>query len=148
MLLDSTFLNKAIQIAAAAHAGQMDKGGQPYILHPLRVMSGCIPLEQKIVAVLHDTVEDSCVTLDELRDEFGDEIADAIDCLTRRKGEDYETFIDRIAANDLARAVKIRDIRDNMDLSRLGREPTEQDRKRQDKYLSSLSYLYLYEELF
>ena len=134
-------LEKAIKLAVDAHAGQTDKGGAPYILHPLRVMQGCETLEQKIVATLHDVVEDSAITLDELRAAFGDAIAAAVDALTRRDGERYMEFIERCAANPLARAVKRVDLSDNMNLDRLGRTPTDADGERRDKYARALERL-------
>lgn len=102
------------------HAGAVDKAGQPYILHPLRVMARLSTDTERIVAILHDVVEDSEVTLDDLRaDGFSDEIVDAIDHVTRRGGESYEAFIERIAPHPLARRVKIADLEDNMDVTRL-----------------------------
>ena len=102
------------------HTGAVDKAGQPYILHPLRVMARLSTDTERIVAILHDVVEDSDVTLDDLRAEgFSDEIVDAIDHVTRREGESYEAFIERIAPHPLARRVKLADLADNMDVTRL-----------------------------
>ena len=133
---DSMMLNldDAIVLAVTAHRGQTDKGGAPYILHPLRVMLACDTNEQRIAAVLHDTVEDCGIALDTVRDSFGAAIADAVDALTRREGETYEAFIERCAANPIARTVKLADLADNMDWRRLGREPNEKDRERLLKY--------------
>ncbi len=128
------FLEKAIIMATEAHAGQFDKGGHPYILHPLRVMMACETMEQKIVAVLHDTVEDTGLHLSTIRVRFGNTVADAVDALSRRDGESYAEFIDRCAKNPLAADVKFRDLEDNMDLSRLGREPTPKDLARIERY--------------
>ena len=133
-------LNKAIGIAAKAHAGQVDKGGKPYILHPLRVMMKFCDdngMDAQICAVLHDVVEDSNITFDDLRNEgFPEEIITALDCLTRRDGESYNDFIDRIIANPLACKVKNGDLADNMDLTRIPK-PTAQDEKRVKKYRSA-----------
>ena len=127
-------LSDAIIFAATAHRGQTDKGSAPYILHPLRVMLACETDEQRIVAVLHDTVEDCGVELDTVRDRFGTAVADAVDALTRREGEAYEAFVERCAADPIARVVKLADLADNMDWRRLGREPDEKDRARLLKY--------------
>lgn len=102
------------------HAGAVDKAGQPYILHPLRVMARLSTETERVVAILHDVVEDSEVTLDDLRAEgFSAEVVNAIDHVTRREGEPYEAFIERIAPHPLARRVKLADLEDNMDMTRL-----------------------------
>ena len=110
----------AIALAAKHHAGMVDKGGAPYILHPIRVMSTMTTDEARRVAVLHDVMEDTTLTADELRmlGYPGHEVA-ALEALTRKKGETYEAFIDRVAANPLARVVKRADLVDNMDVRRL-----------------------------
>jgi hypothetical protein len=130
-------LNKAIEIAAKAHDGQMDKGGNPYILHPIRVMLNFCEMESeatKICAVLHDVVEDTDITLDDLRAEgFSNEVIDALDCLTKRKDENYNDFISRILTNEIACKVKNGDLADNMDLTRIS-NPTDKDKTRIKKY--------------
>ena len=114
-------LESAIAIAVRAHAGQLDKSGQPYILHPLRVMLRCQTDEQRIVAILHDVIEDTSVTVEELRNQgFSEAILAALACVTKREGEGYEQFVERAAANPIARQVKLADLEDNMDLRRLG----------------------------
>lgn len=126
-------LEKAILLAKKAHQGQVDKGGQPYFLHPLRVMESCETEEEKIVAVLHDTLEDTALTLDDLRKAgFSEEILDALSCLTRGE-EDYMAYIEGVCRNPLAAAVKAADLTDNMDLSRIP-NPTERDFVRLEKY--------------
>lgn len=127
-------LNKAIEIATRAHDGQVDKGGVPYIFHPLRVMlSGKNELE-RICAVLHDVVEDSDITFDVLRKEgFSEEVIAVLDCLTKRDGESYDDFISRILLNKTACHVKLADIRDNMNLARI-ENPTVKDEERIKKY--------------
>lgn len=113
-------IDQALAIAVRVHAGQVDRGGRPYILHPLRLMHRCQSDEEMMVALLHDTVEDGDITLKDLREAgFSDEIMNAVDCLTKREGEGYEQFVERICPNDLARRVKILDIEDNMNISRL-----------------------------
>jgi (p)ppGpp synthase/HD superfamily hydrolase len=113
-------LEDAIALAVEAHRGQSDKSGQPYILHPLRVMFRCQTDAQRIVAVLHDVVEDTGRTFDDLRKlGYPEDILAALDCVTKREGEPYEAFVERAAANPVARVVKIADIEDNLDLRRL-----------------------------
>lgn len=134
-------LERAIEIAAKAHAGQMDKAGQPYVLHPLRMMLAVKTPEARIAAVLHDVVEDTAVTLKELEGEgFPAEVLEAVEALTKREGEDYEAFIRRVAPNPIAREVKLADLRDNSDLSRI-LEPIERDRERVKKYRRAIAYL-------
>lgn len=113
-------LEDAIALAAEAHRGQVDKSGQPYILHPLRVMLRCQTQAQRIAAVLHDVVEDTGRTFDDLRAlGYPAEVLAALDGLTKRDGESYEAFVERAAANPIARVVKLADIEDNLDLRRL-----------------------------
>lgn len=117
-------INKALNIAYEAHCGQTDKAGAPYILHPVRVSLHCQTEEEKIVALLHDVVEDTPITLEELKAQgFSDNVLVALKCLTKIKGEEYQAFIRRVATNPLAIKVKIQDLKDNMDLSRLGGKP-------------------------
>ena len=128
-------LERAIEIAAAAHAGQIDKAGQPYILHPLRVMMKVDPIEAKIVAVLHDTVEDTPLTLASLRQEgFSETIMTVLDLLTHRPEETYEAYIRRLQVHPLAVQVKLLDLEDNRDVRRLSANLTDQDRQRLEKY--------------
>lgn len=134
-------LEKSIVIATIAHAGEVDKGGNPYILHPLAVASRVETIEEKIVAHLHDVVEDTTITLQNLRDVgFAEEIVDAVDAMTRRDEETYMEFINRAAENDKARNNKIADIQENMDLSRIPK-PSEEDYSRASRYIRALSVL-------
>ncbi|MVX66583.1 GTP pyrophosphokinase [Clostridium chromiireducens] len=127
-------IEKAILIAVNAHKGQIDKGGSPYILHPLRLMFSREDETEKICAVLHDVIEDTDVTLDYLREQgFSKEVLSALDALTRRNDENYEQFIDRIIENKIACNVKLADLNDNMDISRI-KNPTEKDYERLEKY--------------
>ena len=130
-----SMLNKAIEIAAKAHAGQTDKGGKPYILHPLTVMMNfCNTETEQICAVLHDVIEDTDITLDDLRKEgFSEEIITALDCLTKRKDENYNDYISRILTNPTACIVKQGDLANNIDLTRIP-NPTEKDKERVKKY--------------
>lgn len=113
-------LERAIAIALTAHAGQVDKVGAPYILHPLRLMLRVSTTDEQIVAVLHDVVEDSTVTLADLRNEgFSPVIIAALDCLTHRAEVDYAAYVAHLSENPLARRVKLADLADNMDIRRL-----------------------------
>jgi len=134
-------LGKAIRIAAQAHEGQRDKAGAPYILHPLRVMMKMATEAKQITAVLHDVIEDTDWTMERLQQEgFHGEILDALECLTRRDGEEYEKFIERVKRNPLAVKIKIADLEDNLDVARL-KEVTEADTKRLEKYRQALQML-------
>ena len=136
-------LERAIVIATGAHNGQFDKGGQPYILHALRVMMAMQSDQDRIVAVLHDVAEDCPLyPLSSLRKAFGHEVGDALDAITKRAGERYDEYLDRVAANPIARRVKMADLADNSDLRRLGREPTEVDHQRRAKYQQAAGYLF------
>lgn len=127
-------IERARKIAEKAHQGQADKGGQPYILHPIRVMERCETELEKITAVLHDVLEDSEYTLEDLKKEgFSDEILKALVCLTHREGEGYMEYIERVCENPLATRVKYADLQDNMDISRIP-NPAEKDYIRLEKY--------------
>ncbi|WP_040712957.1 HD domain-containing protein [Paenibacillus curdlanolyticus] len=135
-------LTKAILIATEIHDGQTDKGGNPYILHPLRLLTKASTEDERIVAVLHDVLEDTSYRLQDLvTDGFSQSILDALTALTKLEGESYESFIVRIKQNELATKVKILDIADNMDISRIP-TPSEQDIKRIEKYQQALRILY------
>src|SRR6476659_4093596 len=110
----SELLEKAISIAVEAHRGQKDKNGKPYILHPISVMGKVDTETEKIVAVLHDVVEDTDWTFDQLKKEgFPQEIIEALDGVTKREGESYEDFVNRSARNPSSRRIKLADIEDN-----------------------------------
>ncbi len=134
-------LERAIAIAAEAHAGALDKGGHPYILHPLRIMMSLSTPDERITAVLHDVVEDSSWTIEQLRSEgFSEDVLRAVDALTKRDGEKYLDYVRRAGANPLARRVKRADLADNMNLSRLT-SPSDQDNARIEKYESAVALL-------
>jgi len=127
-------LNKAIEISARAHSGQNDKAGSPYILHPLRAMLSLENKADRICAVLHDVIEDSDTTLDDLRAiGFSAEVLDALNSLTKKAGESYDEFIDRVIKNKIACRVKLADLSDNMDLTRI-LHPSPEDIQRVEKY--------------
>lgn len=127
-------LEKAIIISTTSHQWQVDKAGESYILHPIRVMlSGKTEIE-KTCGVLHDVIEDTDITLEYLKKEgFTDEVLLALDALTKRYSESYDEFINRILENEIACKVKLADLSDNMDLSRI-KNPSENDYKRVEKY--------------
>lgn len=129
-----SLLDEAILLATRVHAGQVDMGGAPYILHPLRVMLRCHREEDRIAAVLHDTHEDGGVTFEYIEEHFGKHIADAVEALSRKPNETYSAFIDRCGKNEIALRVKLADLAENLDETRLGREPTEEDARRMSKY--------------
>lgn len=113
-------LEDAIALAVEAHRGQRDKAGQTYILHPLRVMMRLETEAERMAAILHDVVEDTPYTLERLRAlGYPEEVLGALDCLTKREGESYEAFIERVRPHPLARRVKLADLEDNMDVRRL-----------------------------
>ena len=129
-------LEDAIGLAVKAHQGQVytTPSGEPFILHPLRVMLQVEADIERIVAVLHDLVEDTAYTLDDLhRLGYPDEAIEALDCLTLRDGEPYEAYIDRVAGNPIARRVKLADVADNLANHRW-LEPTAQNRARVERY--------------
>lgn len=129
-----TTLERAIAIATNAHAGQVDKAGQPYILHPLRVMLSLAGTDEKIVGVLHDVVEDTSVTLAQLSAEgFSPAVIAAVEALTKQPGESRIAAAARAACNPLARTVKLADNAENMDLTRIP-HPTEKDLARLEEY--------------
>lgn len=141
------FLNKAVRIATKAHRNQTDKFGAPYVGHVMRVMDYGKTYDEKIVGVLHDTIEDCPgITLDYLLQEgFPNHIVFAVECLTKNPpDQDYTEFIKQTEKSPLAVAVKLNDLRDNMDLRRFNRPMTDKDMKRLNKYLKA--YLYLKEK--
>ncbi len=127
-------LERALVIAALAHAGQRDKGGQPYIMHPLRMMLKLESEQERIVALLHDVLEDSEITVDELAEAgFSDEVLQAVQNLSRRPGETRMDAARRAAGSPLTLRVKLVDNADNLDLKRIP-EPTVQDQERLKEY--------------
>ena len=130
-------LADAIMLAVCAHRDQVDKVGQPYYLHVLRVMTKVRTEPERIVAVLHDLIEDTPYTVDDLRPMgYLEEVLTALDCMTRREGETYEEFIERIKPNSIARSVKLADLEDNMDLTRLS-ELRDEDLNRYQRYVKA-----------
>ena len=135
-------LERAVEIAVEAHSGQYDKAGCEYISYPMRVMEAGNTVNEKIVGVLHDVVEDSAWTFEQLASEgFSSEIIEALRCLTKiTADEPYDKYIARIRKNPLAIAVKLNDLTDNMDIRRLP-YISDKDVKRLKKYLKAYKQL-------
>jgi len=134
-------LERAIQIAVNAHFGQKDKSGMPYIFHPLRVMDAVETFEAKIVAVLHDVVEDTELAFDDLVERgIPKHLVITLRHLTHDKNLSYEDYIAQVAENPLAAVVKMADLKDNMDASRLS-NITEEDIERLKRYTAAFQYL-------
>lgn len=137
----NTLLQKAINIATEAHTGQTDKAGAPYIEHSLRVMAAGKSTDEKIVGILHDVVEDTPWTFEELVAEgLPPHIIAALRCLTKLHDEPYEKYISRVKKNALATAVKLNDLTDNMDIRRLP-YLSDKDIKRLKRYLKAYKRL-------
>ena len=131
---ESASLKKARELANIHHKGQIDKAGKPYIQHPLRVMNAMETDNEKIVALLHDIIEDSSLTINDLLKEgFSLEVINALSLLTKTRDIDYFEYIKNIVENPIARKVKLADLEDNMDLTRLS-AITKKDKKRVEKY--------------
>ena len=134
-------LEKAIALAATQHAGQLDKGGQPYILHPLRLMLQFSNPTLQIIAVLHDILEDTATTAEDLKAlGFSAEIIQSIQALTKQIGESRLKTVKRTVLNPLATQVKYVDVLDNMNLSRIN-NPTARDFARLEEYKEVLEIL-------
>lgn len=128
-------LEDAIALAVKAHQGQVDKVGQPYILHPLRVMFRLEGELERIVGVLHDVVEDSELAFGDLQQMgYSDEVITALDGVTRRDEESYDEFIERSLVHPVSRRVKLADLEDNMDVRRMAAALTEKDVERLQRY--------------
>lgn len=131
-------LEDAIGTAALWHGGQVDKAGEPYILHPLRVMLQFKHPTLRMIAVLHDLVEDTPVTIEELRREgYPESVLAALDAITRRRGDTYDQYITRVRANQLATQVKLADLQDNLSPDRCH----VLDAQHRDRYLRAFGRL-------
>ena len=132
---------KAHEVAKKAHFGQTDRAGIDYIKHPETVASFVTTDEEKAVAYLHDVIEDTKLTLLDLKKEgFSKNIIEAVDILTKKKGQDYQSYLNLVKTNELARVVKLADLRHNSDLTRLPLI-TEKDLERNKKYSSAITFL-------
>ena len=136
---NAELLERALEIALREHRRQKDKAGAPYILHPIRLMMRLSDDTERIVALLHDVVEDGGLTFNDLRDRgFPERVLGPLRLVTKLpeehgSDEGYAAFITRLQADPVARRVKMADLQDNMDLTRF-RQPTDQDRLRAAKY--------------
>ncbi len=140
--MTTNLLHNAILFATSAHWGQDDKAGHPYILHPLAVMEQMITEDEKIVAILHDVVEDcEHITLLDLTGRYYDHIIKAVDAITKRDNECIEDYIKRVLKNKLARAVKLEDIRHNMSKKRMNVLSEKTQIRLKDKYRRCLELL-------
>ena len=127
--------NKAINLAFAAHAGVIGKDGLPYVTHPLHVAEGAETEEETIVALLHDVVEDTDVTLEDISAMgFSENVMEALALLTHDKNIPYLEYVAKVRENELARKVKILDMHHNMDMTRLGAMPDEVRQRLEKKY--------------
>ena len=141
MKIKTSDIEKAIGLALKVHNGQKDKAGAPYILHPLRVMLSMETDLEMQTAVLHDAIEDGAVTLEILRSGgFSEEVCSAVVVLTKKSGESYNKYLNRVNQNPISRKVKMADLKDNMNLNRL-EKPTQKDRERTEKYRKALKLL-------
>lgn len=130
----------ALEFATKAHKGQVDKAGVDYILHPIAVAALLDDETEKITALLHDTVEDCGVSVGEIEEQFGKDVADAVKLLTKTDGFNYEEYLANIKKNNIARKVKIADMTHNSDLSRIG-HPSQKDMDRAEKYQKGIKFL-------
>ena len=131
----------ALSIATEAHRGQFDKAGVDYIKHPLYVASQVATEEEKAVALLHDVIEDSHYTAEELLQAgLPETVVTAVQILSKKKGQDYQTYLENVKSNSLARVVKLADLKHNSDLSRLS-SVTDKDLERFEKYKKAIDYL-------
>lgn len=139
-MINTKLTRLASKIAYRAHEGQTDKAGVPYIFHPIHIAEQMDSEESCVVALLHDVIEDSDITLEILSKYFNDDIITALRVLTKKENDDYLMYIKRVKTNKLATKVKIKDLEHNRDLTRLD-EVTDKDRKRSLKYWEAIRYL-------
>lgn len=139
-MINTKLTRLASKIAYKAHEGQTDKAGVPYIFHPIHIAEQMDSEESCVVALLHDVIEDSNITLEILSKYFNDDIITALRVLTKKENDDYVMYIKRVKTNKLATKVKIKDLEHNRDLTRLD-EVTDKDRKRSLKYWQAIRYL-------
>ena len=130
-----------MKLAYNAHHGQTDKSGVPYIFHPYHLAEQMDDENSVCVALLHDIVEDTAVTLEQLRKTFPDEIVNAVALMTHSENEDYPDYINRIKTNTLARKVKLADLRHNTDLTRMPDASEEQLAHYRKKYQKAFEIL-------
>ena len=135
-------LMKAMNISISAHEGQIDKGGSPYIEHVVRVSGDTDSFDQEIIAILHDVLEDSPEYRGEILSQgFNENVISGLEAITKKKCEPYNDYIERVGRHKDASIVKLADLKDNMDTSRLGRDLTAEDIHRLNKYIKAREYL-------
>lgn len=139
-MINTKLTRLASKIAYKAHEGQTDKAGVPYIFHPIHIAEQMDSEESCVVALLHDVIEDSDITLEILSKYFNDDIIAALRVLTKKENDDYVMYIKRVKTNKLATKVKIKDLEHNRDLTRLD-EVIDRDKKRSMKYWEAIRYL-------
>ncbi len=138
---EQSMVDLALSIARQAHEGQLDKAGVDYIEHPIYVVSQVDTEEEKAVALLHDVIEDSSVTAEELLNAgLPETVVTAIQILSKKKGQDYQTYLENVKSNPLARVIKLADLKHNSDLSRLP-SISAKDRERLKKYKKAMDFL-------
>ena len=139
-MINTKLTRLASKIAYKAHEGQVDKAGVPYIFHPIHIAEQMDTEESCIVALLHDVVEDSDITIDYLSKYFSEEVMAALKILTKNENDYYVEYIKRVKTNKLATKVKLKDLKHNSDLTRLD-IVTDEDRERSTKYINAIRYL-------
>lgn len=132
---------KAMKLCFEAHKDQVDKSGMPYVFHPFHVAEQMTDEATTIVALLHDVVEDTDYTLEDIAAEgFGKEILEAVALMTHEDGVPYLDYVAKLKENPIARAVKLADLAHNSDLSRIG-EIDEETKQRLEKYKKARAIL-------
>ena len=132
---------KAFEFMYAKHQGQVDKTGAPYYLHPLKVASFVSSEEAAIVALLHDTLEDTDATREEIAGLFGSEVADRVELATHKKGDSYMDYVKKAGSDPVTREVKLADLRHNMDLTRFSVITEKEIKRVAEKYVPAYNYL-------
>lgn len=132
---------KAFEFMYAKHQGQVDKTGAPYYLHPLKVASFVSTEEAAIVALLHDTLEDTDTTKEEIAELFGNEVADRVELVTHQKADSYMEYVKKAGSDPITREVKLADLRHNMDLTRFPVITEKEIKRLTEKYVPAYNYL-------
>lgn len=139
-MINTRETRKAMRIAYKAHLNQVDKAGVPYIYHPIHLAEQMETEEECIVALLHDVVEDTSITFEQLEKEFSNTIIETLKLLTHDKQVDYFEYIKNLKSNSIAKKVKLADLNHNSDITRL-ENITKEDEKRREKYRKAIEIL-------
>ncbi len=140
--LELPIFERALALATLNHAGQVDKAGEPYVMHVIRVMQGVHDHDEKIIALLHDLIEDTTITVEDLMGfGFSQQTIHSVKLLTRDPKEDYMDYIKKLSHDRRARHVKLSDLRDNQDHTRLKNPMTEESQIRLAKYQKAEAFL-------